>query len=101
MVYPGRGEPWNWLIFSKFIVNKTEHQLLFTFLDDPTATKLVKLTDDLLRLAEGPTSITVNMLPNPNLALLPGLKQLTGLHYVEACFGNVAEFLKKYIEGNH
>ncbi len=68
-------------------------------IDDPTARKLVKNFDNLLRLTEGPTGVLVNMLPNPNLALLPGLKQFIGLDYVEKAFGEVADFLRKYMRG--
>ena len=61
------------------------------------------------RGADGPTSTFANMLPDPNMALWPGLKQISGLIYVEKVFGRICNFIipkieehkRTYNEDNH
>ena len=50
------------------------------------------------RGADGPTSTFANMLPDPNMALWPGLKQISGLIYVEKVFGRICNFIIPKIE---
>ena len=38
------------------------------------------------------------MLPDPNMALWPGLKQFTGLDYAEKTFNKITNFIMPYVE---
>jgi cytochrome P450 len=60
--------------------------------------KLVQAFDDLLKLSEGPTSITVSLLPHSSMALWPGLKTFTGMNYVETAFNSITEFILPYVK---
>ena len=50
------------------------------------------------RQADGPANTLANMLPDPNMALWPGLKQFTGLDYAEKTFNKITNFIMPYVE---
>ena len=47
----------------------------------------------LRRVGGGPSGVIANILPNPNWIMLPGLKQISGVKYVEETMNAVSNYI--------
>ena len=45
------------------------------------------------RVGGGPSGLIANILPNPNWIMLPGLKQISGIQYVEETMHGIINYI--------
>ena len=66
--------------------------------NDPKLKKIVHTIDDFLRSAEGPTSVIQNIVPFPELLMLPGIKKLVGFDKLEHVFTQILNLVKSQLK---